>query len=257
MSTSTTRPAGTARWLAPELLIGSGGTCKASDVYAYACVCYEIFTGGCHPFPELPNEMAVAFHVTQGKRPARPANAPELKDEMWALMKLCWDAVAAARPTADQLLDKVLNIDTGGSVFSPAPGWDESVFAQVWANVEYRPLVNRSIPVTSRQGREMLASSGYVALDAPRITMKRKAKNFESEHPECTTNGANRSSPKVQEGQVRGLESRLTMSSERSLPRPAIADKHPARTKDSPSGKKKFSADSRYAYPGLPTPAGF
>ncbi|KAJ8083217.1 hypothetical protein PM082_009089 [Marasmius tenuissimus] len=56
ITTSTTRPVETARWLAPELLVGSGGPSKESDVYSYACVCYEIFTG-LQPFPELANEM--------------------------------------------------------------------------------------------------------------------------------------------------------------------------------------------------------
>ena len=42
MTTSNTRPVGTARWLAPELLIGGGRSSKESDVYSYACVCYEV-----------------------------------------------------------------------------------------------------------------------------------------------------------------------------------------------------------------------
>ncbi|KAL0069535.1 Rho guanine nucleotide exchange factor [Marasmius tenuissimus] len=151
-ATTITRPVGTARWLAPELLMGGCGTTKASDVYAYACVCYEvrlrttietpnnltqprqIFTG-LHPFPELPNEMAVAFNVAQGKRPSRPENTPRLTNPMWALMESCWDALPTSRPTADQVCNIVLNMDMGKS-FLPAPNWEESVYAQVRANVE-------------------------------------------------------------------------------------------------------------------------
>ncbi|KAL0563966.1 Rho guanine nucleotide exchange factor, partial [Marasmius crinis-equi] len=125
MTTSTTRPAGTVRWMAPELLTGGSGTSKASDVYAYACVCYEILTGGCRPFPEMPNEMAVAFHVAQGKRPSKPENTPRLGDEIWALMELCWNADPPSRPTANQVLDQVLNIKAETS-FSPAPEWEET-----------------------------------------------------------------------------------------------------------------------------------
>ncbi|KAL0570642.1 Rho guanine nucleotide exchange factor [Marasmius crinis-equi] len=187
MSTSTSRPAGTARWLAPELLIGSGGTSKASDVYAYACVCYEIFTGGCHPFPELPNEMAVALSVTQGKRPVRPRNVPKLRNEMWALMELCWDGVPASRPTANQLLARILTIDTGNPAFSPALDWDESVFSQVWANVEYRPLATESLPATRRQVRgKRLVSSSYAPPGGPSVTTNGKAQNL-FEHSERTT----------------------------------------------------------------------
>ncbi|KAJ8083302.1 hypothetical protein PM082_009174 [Marasmius tenuissimus] len=134
ITTSTTRPVGTARWLAPELLIGGGGTSKESDMYSYACVCYEIFTG-LQPFPELANEMAVAFNVAQGKRPSRPAGLLELSDAMWALMVACWDATPSSRPTAENALGKAANLMTSKS--PPASDWSESLFTQVWENVEY------------------------------------------------------------------------------------------------------------------------
>ena len=39
--TMTSRPRGTGRWLAPELLTGSFAS-KESDVYAFGCVCFEV-----------------------------------------------------------------------------------------------------------------------------------------------------------------------------------------------------------------------
>ncbi|KAL0570850.1 Rho guanine nucleotide exchange factor [Marasmius crinis-equi] len=194
--TSTSRPGGTARWLAPELLIGNGGTSKASDVYAYACVCYEIFTGGCHPFLELPNEMAVVFHVAQGKRPVRPQNTPKLENEMWALMELCWDGVPASRPTANQLLARISTIDTSNLAFSPAPDWDESVFSQIWANVEYPPLATESLPATRLQviGKRLVPSR-YAPAEGHGVITNGKAQNL-YEHPERTTS---RNVPRVQE----------------------------------------------------------
>ncbi|KAL0069547.1 hypothetical protein AAF712_003205 [Marasmius tenuissimus] len=149
MATSTTRPVGTARWLAPELLIGGGGTARASDVYSYACVCYEIFTGR-HPFPELPNEMAVAYNVAQGKRPSRPENTPKLTDPMWDLMETCWNALPTSRPTADQVLSTELDIDVADELFTLAPDWDESLYAQVRHNVEYQPFAANSPPTPGR-----------------------------------------------------------------------------------------------------------
>ncbi|KAL0574483.1 hypothetical protein V5O48_007458 [Marasmius crinis-equi] len=139
ITSSSTRPFGTARWLAPELLVGGGGPSKASDVYSYACVCYEIFTGGHHPFPELPNEMIVAFHVAQGKRPSRPGEASELSDTMWSIMQTCWDPTPSSRPTADTLLNQIAAMSTRTGT-SPAVDWNESVFTQVWGNIEYPSL---------------------------------------------------------------------------------------------------------------------
>ncbi|KAJ7855370.1 kinase-like domain-containing protein [Mycena leptocephala] len=61
---------GTARYQALELFQG-GQNHFGSDVYAFACVCYEIMSGTI-PFAELPNDMAVMFAVIEGKRPLRP-----------------------------------------------------------------------------------------------------------------------------------------------------------------------------------------
>ncbi|KAJ8083227.1 Rho guanine nucleotide exchange factor [Marasmius tenuissimus] len=134
ITASTTRPVGTARWLAPELLVENGRPSKESDMYSYACVCHEIFTG-LQPFPELANEMTVALNVVQGKRPSRPEGAPELSDAMWALMNVCWGANPSSRPSASHVLEKVEQIVARAS---PASDWNESLFTQVWENVEYR-----------------------------------------------------------------------------------------------------------------------
>ncbi|KAJ7113503.1 kinase-like domain-containing protein, partial [Mycena epipterygia] len=62
---------GTGRYLAPELVQGEKAY-FGSDVYAFACVCYEILTGRV-PFHEIPNGMAAMFHVVAGKRPSQPS----------------------------------------------------------------------------------------------------------------------------------------------------------------------------------------
>ncbi|KAJ8083243.1 hypothetical protein PM082_009115 [Marasmius tenuissimus] len=141
VTTSATRPAGTTRWLAPELLVGSRGPSKKSDVYAFACVCCEIFTG-LQPFPEYANEMAVAFSVAQGKRPSRPEGAPELSNALWALMNTCWDAKPSSRPTAGHVLEKVKGISP--KELTPlASDWSESLFTQVRDNIEYRSRIHQ------------------------------------------------------------------------------------------------------------------
>ncbi|KAJ8083249.1 hypothetical protein PM082_009121 [Marasmius tenuissimus] len=124
ITTSGTRPVGTAWWLAPELLLGGGGPSKESDMYSYTCVCYEIFTG-LQPYAELANKMAVAFNVAQGNRPSRPEDISELSDEMWTLMMV-------AEMTSHELASDWQ--------------WSESLSNQVWENVEdhfHSPLPSR------------------------------------------------------------------------------------------------------------------
>ncbi|KAL0563919.1 Receptor-interacting serine/threonine-protein kinase 1, partial [Marasmius crinis-equi] len=135
ITSTNSRSGGTGRWLVPELLLGGGAISSESDMYAYGCVCYEIFTGQ-HPFPELPNEAAVVLAVSSGKHPSRPKGMTQLADAMWALMQSCWDPTPASRPTASQVVDEILRMDTLKSI-RPAPKWNESVFNQVWGNVDY------------------------------------------------------------------------------------------------------------------------
>jgi len=89
---SMTAAVGTLRWLAPELLGPSeDATCassSASDVYAYACVCYEIFSGKV-PFYEMTNYQAMNS-VINGIRPPRPDTCHGLDDKIWSIIESCW-----------------------------------------------------------------------------------------------------------------------------------------------------------------------
>ncbi|KAL0575305.1 Rho guanine nucleotide exchange factor [Marasmius crinis-equi] len=155
LSTSTSRgPAGTARWLAPELLTGGDGTTKESDIYALGCVCYEvrrstlaryevtnsgseqIFTG-LQPFSEISQDAAVVLQVMLGARPKRPLDTPELSDSMWGVMKSCWVEDPYARPKADDVLAHVEKDNRIPAVASPE--WAEPLFKQIWSNVELQP----------------------------------------------------------------------------------------------------------------------
>ncbi|KAG7095918.1 hypothetical protein E1B28_006602 [Marasmius oreades] len=141
ITTSHSRPAGTARWLAPELLVGGGRPSKESDIYAFGCVCYEIFTGVC-PFPDVPHEITVAFQVVQGRRPSRPQEITELSDAMWTIMESCWNANTSSRPTAVAVVEMVIQMDAWTSL-TPASNWNDSIFTrQIWNNVQHPPLLS-------------------------------------------------------------------------------------------------------------------
>ncbi|KAF9455741.1 kinase-like domain-containing protein [Collybia nuda] len=104
---------GTVRFQAPELndpnIVNLRS--QASDIYAFAFVCYEIFTGN-YPFPHIFNHWAVIMKVVEGERPLRPVGSlyfdRGLTDHMWALMQDCWVHDPAHRPTASEIVHKRL-----------------------------------------------------------------------------------------------------------------------------------------------------
>ncbi|KAF9781600.1 kinase-like domain-containing protein, partial [Thelephora terrestris] len=84
------------RWLAPELLfpekfgLESARRSKETDVYAFAMVMYEAFSGS-FPFEDLRNESSILC-IRSGDRPHRPESGWDfgLTDELWKVMKTCW-----------------------------------------------------------------------------------------------------------------------------------------------------------------------
>lgn len=114
--------AGTLRWLAPELLDGScPHNTLQTDIYAFACVCYEVrkFTmhtmlaclmisqlhSGNIPFHDLKREGQVIILVSQGHRPTRHSY---ISDGVWTLIQECWKQDPSARPTSREILDRLL-----------------------------------------------------------------------------------------------------------------------------------------------------
>ncbi|KAJ7895941.1 kinase-like domain-containing protein, partial [Mycena olivaceomarginata] len=104
MFSSNSGRAGTVRYQAPELLTNERSNHFGSDVYAFACVCYEILTGKV-PFFEISVEMAVAIKVTTGARPSKPKTiSPE---DIWNLVEDCWSQNADERPTTAVILQRL------------------------------------------------------------------------------------------------------------------------------------------------------
>ncbi|KAK1222921.1 hypothetical protein PQX77_014198 [Marasmius sp. AFHP31] len=114
-SLQTNHSKGTMRWLAPELL-RPGPDCvssRESDVYAYACVCYEIFTGRV-PFSELSDPAVIFAVLIERQHPSRPIDLPGLTDTMWSLMMSCWYAEPSSRPTMADVIAGLRPINSGG-----------------------------------------------------------------------------------------------------------------------------------------------
>ncbi|KAK1221614.1 hypothetical protein PQX77_015580 [Marasmius sp. AFHP31] len=164
VTTSATRPAGTMRWLAPELLSGGERPSKKSDVYSFACVCYEIFTG-LRPFAELTNDMAVMFAVAQGDRPSRPQETFGLSDTMWILMTQCWMRAPSSRPTAGWVLENVGKMASKASD-STAADWNDSLLTHVRENVVC-PLITSEFSNSHQSGAIASFSGLLKALLSP------------------------------------------------------------------------------------------
>ncbi|KAJ6549883.1 kinase-like domain-containing protein, partial [Mycena capillaripes] len=116
VTASSSNHAGSARWLAPELILPSDFDCdhftrtRASDVYAFGCVCYEaspsggiliILYTGAPLFSEIKNDMAAVLKIRDGKRPEKPV---QISDALWKLVSVAWAQDWRQRPDAPEII---------------------------------------------------------------------------------------------------------------------------------------------------------
>ncbi|KAG6808709.1 hypothetical protein H0H92_003174 [Tricholoma furcatifolium] len=129
---------GTTRWHAPELLAiesedtsGLGSVCntKASDVFAWSNICYEIFTGQL-PFYEVSHPVKVMVLIMRGATPTRPEDDDVawqqygLTNHIWYLMKRCWSFEPSQRPDMTAVISR---LDAKKPTDTRPPGdWDEA-----------------------------------------------------------------------------------------------------------------------------------
>src|SRR5438128_7976475 len=87
-------------YVAPELL--SGGTySKATDVYAFGMIMWEVNSGR-RPFLEIPHNYQLAIRICKGDRPEISESTPQFYHD---LMKKCWDSDPTKRPNAQEIHD--------------------------------------------------------------------------------------------------------------------------------------------------------
>jgi len=103
---SSSRPV--CRYMAPELLNNERSySTTASDVYMFACLCYESVTET-QPFADLKSDIDVLRAIHRHQLPSRPpaghpAQSRGLDDFMWRLLQSCWNSNPVERPTMQQV----------------------------------------------------------------------------------------------------------------------------------------------------------
>ncbi|XP_034565295.1 fibroblast growth factor receptor 1-A-like isoform X2 [Notolabrus celidotus] len=96
------------KWMAPEALFDRVYT-HQSDVWSFGVLLWEIFTLGGSPYPGVPVEELFKL-LKEGHRMEKPSACTQ---ELYLMMRDCWNAVPSRRPTFLQLvedLDRTLSL---------------------------------------------------------------------------------------------------------------------------------------------------
>ncbi|OQV11449.1 Vascular endothelial growth factor receptor 1 [Hypsibius exemplaris] len=101
----TRRAAVPMKWLAIESLT-EGVYSKESDVWSFGVLLWEMFTLGGEPYPGFPTEQHPFMGALKaGRRMERPPQAPQ---EIYSIMRHCWEDNPRFRPSFDSISEELL-----------------------------------------------------------------------------------------------------------------------------------------------------
>ena len=117
---ATSEVVGSSRWLAPEFIVPPGGASKAADIFAFAMLAAEVYTGK-HPFGDV-SDASATVRILCGERSHKPqAEQFGLTLEMWRFIERCWQKDPDKRPSADEVVSVWEGFVNGYAVLSFGP----------------------------------------------------------------------------------------------------------------------------------------
>ncbi|XP_034538772.1 platelet-derived growth factor receptor beta-like isoform X2 [Notolabrus celidotus] len=96
------------KWMSPESIFRNIYSSQ-SDVWSYGVLLWEIYSLGVSPYPELPMSQEFFSVLKRGYRMSQPEHAPQ---DMFDLMKLCWEEKPECRPSFSSLVISVGDVLT-------------------------------------------------------------------------------------------------------------------------------------------------
>uniref|UniRef100_W5NA01 Mast/stem cell growth factor receptor n=1 Tax=Lepisosteus oculatus TaxID=7918 RepID=W5NA01_LEPOC len=91
------------KWMAPESIFECVYTFE-SDVWSYGILLWEIFSLGSSPYPGMPVDSKFYKMIKEGYRMIGPEFAP---NEMYEIMKACWDTDPLQRPSFAKIVEMI------------------------------------------------------------------------------------------------------------------------------------------------------
>ncbi|KIJ11225.1 hypothetical protein PAXINDRAFT_181881 [Paxillus involutus ATCC 200175] len=103
---------GSARWSAPERLVGATienvvpeplkEPTPQTDTYSFGRIMLQVFEGKV-PYYYLGGDAEVIFYVTRGVHPCRPTE-PTIDDQDWVFIQRCWNRDPGSRPSDEDII---------------------------------------------------------------------------------------------------------------------------------------------------------
>ena len=97
-----TKNVGTPHWMAPEMLMSSGGYGNKVDVYAYGILLWEILTEQL-PYQGMSQSEIIASVLMRNARPKMPNSVPR---ELETLITDCWAKEPSQRPSFEEIVQR-------------------------------------------------------------------------------------------------------------------------------------------------------